>query len=80
MAKSIYTRVREAQARADREREAAEYRAGAHERRVRAGRLAAEIRKDQHIDSLIEGTVEPRTATDFAILDRAEYGYGEDFV
>jgi hypothetical protein len=77
--KSIYTRVRAAQARLDKERAAAEYKAGEYARRVRAGHLAAETRRERRIDDLLEGRAKPRTAADFRILDRAE-GLYEDLL
>lgn len=71
---NIYEKIRKAQAKAERERKARDYKVGESERRSVAGRAAAEARKDKHIDDLITGRVEPRTVEDLAILDRADHG------
>lgn len=70
--KSIQERVRAAQAAQDKARKALEDKAGAPERRSQAARFAAQVRKDNRIDAVIEGRVMPRNAEEFRALDRAE--------
>ncbi len=54
MAKSIYERVRAAQAKAEKERKAAEYKAGESERRAAAGRFAADVKRERGIERALE--------------------------
>lgn len=77
MAKSIQERVRAAQAAQDKARKDAEYKAGEAARRSAAARYGAQVRKDNRIDTVIDGRVEPRTAEEFRILDRVEFGDDE---
>lgn len=72
MAKSIQERVRAAQAKATKEREALEHKAGESARRSDAARMAAQTRKDNRIDSLIRGEVSPRNRAEAEIMDRFE--------
>jgi hypothetical protein len=52
--KTIYERVRAAQAKAEKARKAAEYKAGEPERRAAAGRFAADVRRERGIDRALE--------------------------
>lgn len=74
MPKSIHERVRAAIAQQDAARKAAEYKAGEHERRSSASRFAAQARKDDRLDAVINGRAEPRTRAEFDALDLAEFG------
>jgi hypothetical protein len=66
--KSIHERVRAALAKQERERKAAEYKAGESARRSFAGRVAAEVRRENRTDAILNGTAEPRNAREFALL------------
>lgn len=74
MPKSIQQRVLAAQAAQAKTREAAEYKAGEAERRSKAAKLAAAIRKDERIDAVLTGREDPRTLAEFRMLDRLEFG------
>lgn len=78
MAKSIQERVRAAQAAQDKARKALEDKASAPERRSQAARFAAQVRKDNRVDALIDGREEPRTAAEFRLIDCAEIGEAFD--
>lgn len=54
MAKSIYERVRAAQAKAEKARKAADYKAGEASRRAAAGRFAADVRRERGIERALE--------------------------
>jgi hypothetical protein len=54
MAKSIYERVRAAQAKAEKDRKAAEYKAGEPARRAAAGRFAADVKRERGIERALE--------------------------
>jgi hypothetical protein len=71
MTKSIHERVRAQLAKAEREAKARENKA--HDARM--SRLErADLKREERIDALIAGTVEPRNAEEFAIQTRALYG------
>lgn len=74
MTKSIQDRVRAELARQDKARKAAEYKAGESARRSDAARCAADTRKDQRLDDLIAGKVEPRNVRELDIVNRVEFG------
>lgn len=74
MAKSIYDRVRATLAAADKARKAADYAAGTSARRSMAARQSAAVRRDMRDESILRGDCEPRTAREFALVDRATYG------
>ncbi len=57
MAKSIHERVRAALAKAEKERKAAEYKAGEPARRAAAGRFAADVRRERGIERALESGV-----------------------
>jgi hypothetical protein len=54
VAKSIYERVRAAQAKAEKERKAAEWKAGEADRRSAAGRFAADVKRELGIERALE--------------------------
>jgi len=70
--KSIHERIRAAQAAQDKARKAAEYKAGEGQRRSVAARQAAEVRKDNRLDALLNGRVEPRTLKEYKAMSRIE--------
>lgn len=74
MAKSIQERVRAQIAKQDQARKAAEYKAGEHDRRSSAARFAAQARKDNRLDAVIEGRAEPRTRAELDAWTRVEFG------
>ena len=72
--KSIYQRVRAAQKKQADERLAAEYKAGETLRWARAARMAAEMRRENPLDDVLEGRAEPRTRAELDALTRSELG------
>lgn len=66
--KSIYERVRAAQAKAEKARKAAEYKAREPERRAAAGRFAADVRRERGIDRARETGVARNRAEREALL------------
>lgn len=74
MPKSIVERVRAAQAAQEKARKAAEYKAGEPQRRSAAARVGTQVRRDNRIDALVDGRAEPRTAEEFRIRDRVDFG------
>lgn len=74
--KSIYARVRAAQAEAEKARKAAQYKAGEPARRSDAARTAADVRKENRLDALLTGRAEPRTLKEYQIVE----GFEEDFI
>jgi hypothetical protein len=76
--KSIQDRVRAAQAAQDKARKLAEYQEGAAERRSQAARFAAQTRKDNRVDALIDGRAEPCTLAEAEISD-GELAERDDF-
>lgn len=74
MAKSIHERARAAIAAREKARKAAEYKAGEAQRRSDAAKFAAQVRKDNRIDAVIEGRAEPRTSAEQVMLDRMDFG------
>ena len=72
MSKSIQERVRAAIAKRERAERAAAYKAGESARRSAAARDAAEIRREKHLDLVLEGRAEPRTRAELLALERLE--------
>lgn len=73
MPKSIHERVRAAQAAQAKARATEAHKAAEPARRSVAARMGAQTRKDNRLDAVIEGRVEPRTADEYRALDRAEF-------
>jgi hypothetical protein len=73
---SIQDRVRNQLAKIEKDRKAAERKAerkaGEHSRRSHAARMAHEMRKDQRIEDLISGKVQPRNSEEQMIVWRSE--------
>lgn len=76
MSKSIQERVRAAIAQREKAEKAAAYKAGESARRSAAARDAAEIRREKHLDLVLQGRAEPRTRAELLALERLE---GADF-
>jgi hypothetical protein len=75
--KSIHERVRAALAKQERDRKAAEYKAGESGRRSSAGRAAAEARQDKRDALIAAGELSPRNAREREIEFRELYGGGD---
>ncbi len=72
--KSIQERVRAQLAAQEKAAKAAEYKAGESARRSMGARVAADVRKENRIDAILDGRIEPRTRDEFAIAYHAEFG------
>lgn len=72
MSRSIYDRVRAAQAAQAKAQKAAEYKAGESVRRSQAAKVAAEVRAERRLDALLSGEVEPRNMREVHLLDRMD--------
>lgn len=70
--KTIQERVRAQLAKAERDRKAAEYKAGESARRSTAARIAADVRKDNRLYAVLEGRAEPKTRAEIDALMRLE--------
>lgn len=74
---NIYERVRAQIAKQDKARKAAEYKAGEHERRSRGARIAAEVRRENRDQGIIEGRIEPRNQREDDLQFEALFGDAE---
>lgn len=71
MAKSIQERVRAAIAKREKDEQRAAYKAGESERRARAARISAEIRRERRDSDIMHGRAEPRNGREDDLQFRA---------